>query len=377
MLLAAFAIAAAIVAGANPGPTPKLSAEESVAYERGRAYERVVLSNMYRGWYGIALFHSRFAADIDAMESGTDFAATPEAKQKLYEPMRTFLESGDASKLPKELADWNYFDPFVGEKTLPAEAWFVQAGIAEVEARAAGTNLVLQLMAGPRAKWLVDHASAGGDIGSKLKAFGKAESADSMLSVEGAIKNQFATLASPSTFVTLAYPSGLIGDARLGMAVATINQMLDSPALLAQAESQGFVLATVAQLRSLATTDDVRSRVADLRRALVVDGSFQHEAAAAAMNNVIGSVIRPLPENRRDCILFGVFAAQIPYNAAVFRDPAAAGQQLGSIAQFHALDAADPAAAQIRAQLVAVTPNDWASVVRLGRALVHEIETHK
>jgi hypothetical protein len=377
----ALALVWAMLAAAVPSPAPAATLApptdaERAAYDRGRSYERVVLANVYRSWYGIAVLHARFSADIDVLESGEDFPVTPDEVRVAYEPMRAYLENGDASKLPKEFAGWNALEPYSSAaKPTSASAWFVVAGMADVAIRAADDELALQMMAVDHPKWLADNAALGGAFASELGTPGTVDSEDHIFSTEHSIETNFEAMFPARAFVSPAYPPGLAGDAQIGVAMSTINELLDSPALLAQPESQAFVDAAIARMKSMATSSAVRDELAGYRGALVVDSSFDHDAAYADGMSADGDLLRSLPTDRRDCVFFGTFAAQIPYDAVAFRDPNAAAQQLGALKNFDDFDATDPKAAQLRAQLSGVAPTDWTDELRLGRALVDEIES--
>jgi hypothetical protein len=118
------------------------------------------------------------------------------------------------------------------------------------------------------------------------------------------------------------------------------------------------------------------AQLAGFRKALMVDDKFDHDAALGAATKAMGAVLSGLTLTDKRRFLVGLLAAQASYNAFSLKDPNAAGEQLGALGQFDDLDAADPAVHDLRTRMAAMRGGDWADVIKLGRALVDEIETH-
>ena len=90
----------------------------------------------------------------------------------------------------------------------------------------------------------------------------------------------------------------------------------------------------------------------------------------------MGATLTSLSLQDKRRFLIGLLAAQAPYNAFSFKDPNAASEQLGALGAFSELDAADPVVRDLRMKMATIAAGDWASVIKLGRALVDEIESH-
>ncbi|HEY7994133.1 MAG TPA: hypothetical protein VID24_07985 [Candidatus Eremiobacteraceae bacterium] len=378
-MLAIIVVLAALSATPAPaGPPsaspPPLSDAQRSAYERGQSYERVILANGDRKWFGIALLHPVFAADLSAFDSGKDFPAGDDA---LTGSLRLYLESGDASALPAELAEVNSFDPYADKP--PADKpdwWFTEAGMADADVRGAAGNYALEALAAFHSAWLRDHSSLGPGYRNALGLAVPDPTKLSVMDLEPRIESVFEHADSAKPFVAVTYPRGAIGLARFGVSTATISEMIDSPSLLAQPQAQAFVDSFVVEMRSVAGSSISAAQVAGFRKALVVDDKFDHDAALDAATKAMGATLRGLPLTDKRRFLVGLLAAQAPYNAFSLKDMNAAGQQLGALGQFDDLDAADPAVHDLRMKVATIPGGDWPSVIKLGRALVDEIETH-
>ncbi len=359
---------------AQAAPTlPPPTAQQGAAYERGRSYERVVLANVDRKWYGIALFQSRFEADLDALDSGTDFPANA----SLSAPFRAFLKSGDASKLPADLAEFNAFEPYVSDAPSDgATWWFAEAGMADVAVRAAGDDLAMQLLASTHPIWLTDHASLGGAYGAALGSSPPRNSTDSVIALQAKVRTEFERAFPERAFVAIGYPKGAMGAARLGVSDATLNELTDIPSLLAQPESQAFVDDVFTRLKAYAPNASALGYLADYRRSLVLDPGFDHTAAMSNAQLAIAPVIKNMSKSDQGSFFVGLLAAQAAYNAVAFRDPDAAAQQLAALGHFNDLDSTDRNVRDLRAKMSSLDAGDWADQVTIGRSLVDEIETN-
>ena len=353
---------------------PPIAPSLAAAYGRGASYERVVLANEYRGWYGIALFKPAFEADLAAFDSGVDFPKAP--KDPLTTALRTYLRSGDTSSFSEALGQINTIEPFA--KHVPANggvAWFVEAGMADADIRGAAGNFALQALAAVHPVWLRDHASLGGAYATAIGLEpAHAAQADLLGSVEPKIVDVFERALPSKPFVDVAYPDGPVGLARLGVSVATLNQMIDMPSLLAQPPAQAFVDRLMDAIGRIGAASLSPDQVADLRRALVVNAKFDHDTALSMTSHTVLAMVDDLQPADKDRFLVGLLAAQTAYNAVVFRDPNAQAQQDGALGQFAELDDVLPAVRSLRTKLSAVPAGDWPDVIKLGRSLVDAIE---
>ncbi len=362
-------------ASTPPADLPKPTDAERAAFERGRSYQRVILANEDRKWYGIPLLGPTFSSDLDTLASGQDF---PEANvAQIVDPLRMYLESGDRTSLPAALGDINAFMPYADKPPPDGKTWwFVQAGMADADVRAAGDNPALQALADVHSRWLQDHASLGGPYGQALGSAPTQQSFDDVVHSEAGIESLFEGMFPATPFVTVTYPKGPMGYARLGMTMQTISQMLDSPTLLAQPQSQAFVDAVVRQLETVTGTAIPAALLSSYRSSLVVDADFDHARAYSVAQDLTGRLIKSLSKSDQGCYFVGMLSTQAVYNAVVFRDTGYVVTQLGALRYFDQLDTTDPAAAALRRWLSAASPTDWPSQIDVGRKLVYEIETH-
>ena len=363
-----------VAQAASPLPPP--TTEQRAAYERGRSYERVVLANVDRKWYGIVLFRPRFDADLDALDSGKDFPASAGESASLVAPFRAFLKSGDASKLPAGLAEFNAFEPYFSDAPSDgATWWFAEAGMADVAVRAAGDDLAMQLLASAHPLWLTDHASLGGAYGTALGSSPPRNSTDSVIALQSKVRTEFERAFPEKAFVAIGYPKGSMGAARLGVSDATLNELTDIPSLLAQPEVQAFIDDVFKRLKAKAPNASALGYLADYRRSLVLDTGFDHTAALSNAQTAIAPVLKSMPKADLGSFFVGLLAAQAAYNAVAYRDPGAAAQQLAALGHFDDLDSTDPKVRELRTRMSSLDAGDWADQVSIGRSLVDEIET--
>jgi hypothetical protein len=370
-------VLAFLSAAASPAPPaaslPPLTADQSAAYERGQSYERVILANEDRRWYGIALLHPVFAADLDAFSSGKDFA--PDTS--FSGPLRTYLESGDQAALPASFSDANSFDPYLDSSPKDgATWWYAEAGLADSEIRGAGGDQGLEMLAAGHAAWLRDHASLGGPYATALGLGASDGSQPDLMSLEPKIETLFERSAPAKPIFAVVYGKGPMSYARLGISMATVAEMIDSPSLLAQPGSQTFVAAFAQQMGVVSNGSLGASKILEFEKALVVDAKFDHDGALDTALQSTSPALHGLTQADKRCFSLGMVAAQAAYNAFSLKDPNAAGQQLGAIGAFADLDASDAAIHDLRVKMTSIPGGDWASVIKLGRALVDEIETH-
>jgi hypothetical protein len=376
ILCLSIAIAGAQLLVVTAVSVPPPTAEQRAAYERGRSYERVVLANVDRKWYGIALFRPRFESDLDALDSGKDFPASAGESASLVAPFRSFLKSGDASKLPAGLTEFNAFEPYFSDAPSDgATWWFAEAGMADVAVRAAGDDLAMQLLASAHPLWLTDHASLGGAYGTVLGSSPPRNSTDSVIALQSKVRTEFELAFPERAFVAIGYPKGPMGAARLGVSDATLNELTDIPSLLAQPESQAFVDDVFKRLKARAPNASALGYLADYRRSLVLNPGFDHTAAMSNAQLAIAPVIKSMSKSDQGSFFVGLLAAQAAYNAVAYRDPDAAAQQLAALGHFNDLDSTNPKVRELRARMSSLDAGDWADQVSVGRSLVDEIET--
>jgi len=164
---------------------------------------------------------------------------------------------------------------------------------------------------------------------------------------------------------TFSYPAGPAGDATLGIAYSTVNELTDSAEWASQADAQRFFDDYTARLRAIAPAQ--APEISVLRAKLRGGAAFRSGDAVTASSQVFIKLLTALPARQR--LLLGSFAAQMPYNAAVFRDADNAGMFLRVLGSLDALDTV-PGFSMARAEANAIAPTDWLKQYALGVRLV-------
>jgi hypothetical protein len=167
--------------------------------------------------------------------------------------------------------------------------------------------------------------------------------------------------ALAQTVSPIDFDGASLGDPRLGVAIATIDELADTPALLARPSSQQFVDDAFARVLATAPDDAIlRSRSERWRDALRVPlSSFDRNAAYAAVGDVSKNVLRAAGSPRDKLIALGILAEQTFYNARVLHDPEVDD---GDRAAIGANDAADTIVENLkgmRADLAALDSRRW------------------
>lgn len=377
-MLAVIVLVAALSSPPAPAQSPSaspppLTDSQRSAYERGQSYERVVLAGQDPKWYGVVLFRPIFAGDLDAFDSGKDFPDENDVRVSITDPLRAFMRSGDVTALPDSLGGSTFFDPYLNRQPKdPATWWFAEAGMADAEARAAGGNIAARAMAVIHPGWLGDHKALGGAYGALLGD--TPHSFDDITRMQSKIEATFEGAVAPKPFVELQFPVGPIGYARIGMSLQTVSQMLDSPTLLAQSQSQAFVDVVLGEVRAVAGSKVPSDLITSYRNALIVDSNFDHDKAYQNGQRLLDSFIPSMSKSDQGCFFVGMLSTQAFYNAVIFKDTNYVGQDLGALAQFDQLDSLDPTVASLRKQLSSISRTDWAEQQRLSSALVQALQ---
>jgi hypothetical protein len=110
-------------------------------------------------------------------------------------------------------------------------------------------------------------------------------------------------------------------EAQLGVYASTAQEMFESPVVFLAPSSRAFL-------------NEVATRLGDARlgqQFLSASNPEEWRAAISDFQNLEAAAIRALPDKRKEAFLFGMFAAQAAYNAAVLREKTAAEQQLATL----------------------------------------------
>jgi hypothetical protein len=370
--------ALALVAAFAFVPRPA-SADDRAAVDRGRTAGRGILIMRDPRVCGIALLHARCVSDATVFLHGrkdADFTSVPKIGPRPATGLMAFVEDGDRDAFDFALSWYNNTQSNEAMWSADArDAALYDAGIEDVFLPAARGGPLMERLGMAPVGDLANHAAQipGGALPvdlAPIRAGARGPQGVMRLPPGGP---QFAhdlvraldAATPPLPFATLVY-DGPAGDAALGVAGATIAEFNDSPFWLAQADVQLFIDAYVARLAALAPQR--AAEIADLRAKLRGDAAWAHDAAQAAETKVLTAIITASPARGRR-IAFATAATQIPYNAAILRDPAAAAGLLRAVGTAAVLDDI-PGFASARPEAANLAANDWRGQYRLGLRLV-------
>ncbi len=373
LVLAALLVPCAPAAGAAPSPL-----------DAGRSAGRGLL--LFRDPRGcaIALLHDRCMADVEAFLAGktdADFRNVPKVGPHPVAGLRAFVTAGDRSGFDTALGWINSRSSTPAMWAAdPRGAALFDAGIEDVTLPAGRGNPALETMASSSVFDLAQHVAqipAGAlpvDITplrsppkpSKAPFAGATEIPTQTLPFAHALVAAIDAADPPPRLAPLGYGDGAAGFAALGVTGATVAELVDSPEWLAQVDAQAFVDDYTARLAYL--VPDHASQVLVLRAALRADHAFSHDAALAESTSAMTAVMdNNLPH--RTAIVLGLAAAQMTYNAAVYRDERMSVNVLHVLQTETALDGVIPGWKAERA-MRQITADDWAAQYRLGLRLV-------
>ena len=165
----------------------------------------------------------------------------------------------------------------------------------------------------------------------------------------------FAQAVSP-----LDYSAASVADVRLGVALATLAELADTPELLARPSSQQFVDDTFAEVAQTTSDTSILVRARDRRNALDAGGNpFDSSRAHTNLADLTKDVLRTAGSPRNKLIALGILAEQEAYNARVLRDPATDTADRAALGASDVADTLVPDLPGLRAQLAALGPNQW------------------
>ena len=375
------ALAAGILAlGLLGAAAVSLTPAERASYDKGRSMERVVLAIQQPSICAIVLLRARCVADFDRA-----FGPNPPAQ---LSGLRGAFASGDLRPVIDKVGEMNtaHVEPDRW-KSDPHNTWLYVAGTVSVAAPAAADNLIMQLMASIDAADLAKHERDAGSLESLLppedtkrivsatpeplaSGMPQAEQLglpmDRIGPYEAALAANLETAFPSPAFPAVSYPSGVLGDLHAGVAVATMNELLDNTQVLVQPDAQQFLDQLFAYLKSLGTNEDAAqfdSVRASLRpAALAAVAKRRLEKKDVDPYTPVMRALLLLPKPRVQGIIYGMFAAQGAYNAVVQRNT-----QLGQVMQQQVAGNAEydvlvAGLAQARTVLRDVKSNDWAGL---------------
>jgi hypothetical protein len=179
-------------------------------------------------------------------------------------------------------------------------------------------------------------------------------------------RGAFAQAVSP-----LDYSAAPVADLRLGVALATLGELADAPALLERPSSQQFVDDTFAEVAQTTNDSSILVHTQNRRNALRAgDNTFDRSRAYGALADLMKDVLRAAGSPRNKLIALGFMAEQTAYNARVLRDPATDSADRAALGANAVADTLVPDLPSLRAQLAALGPNQWSAAADAAEKIV-------
>ncbi len=287
------------------------AAAATTAYEQGQAYERLFQDiDLAPGTCGIVLERPQCASDLETI-AGMRGSDPTDAR------VRKWFASGDISLRVK---NWN--DTYVPDKAWiddPGFAWWYTAGVASIAASLPqGPNMAEYV--GSIVDVLAKHASAAPSDSSSWVLSGGTPYAR-LASIQEQLQQTFPVVAYPAA-VFAASPTSY---AQLGVYLATVEELVDSPSAFSRPESRAFAAVALAKLQSLhesfADGLTVAPMQAEINEPFMVDRSWLNTTWRKSLTSQ--TLNTTWPKEPRDALVMGGMIAQVAYNAAVLKDSTA------------------------------------------------------
>jgi hypothetical protein len=368
---AAVLVAAVLAVGGRPA-----LADDRASIDEGRSAARGVLMMRDPRGCGIVVLRERCIADAEAFlrlhgTSDSDYAKIEKIGPHPASGLRAFVADGDRDGFDFALAWFN--NAQANEQRWKAngrDAALYDAGCIDVLMPAA-SGQVAEFLASGSVIDLARHAAlipAGAlpvDV-APLRAMSSEASAHAnvfrMPQMVPFGKSLAAAVAASAPLPPLApvpHADTPVADGALGVAFATMAELIDSPQWAAQDDAQAFATAVADRLDALVPQAS-RGEVATFRTA-VRNGTFDHNAAMTAFTNATAAFIKAVPQERAQRVAFASAATQMGYNAAILRSSTTAAGLLRAVGGSAPLDAAVPGWSAARAGASAVGADDWAA----------------
>jgi hypothetical protein len=401
------AVACMAVANAAPKPSqptpiaPTPTARERALFELGRSEERIAFGLEQPKMFGIALFRDRSLSDLTATVLLLKENHGPKSYGDItvaLETLRPLIDRGDISGVDKALWGSTVIEPYdsTTPPPPPSDWWMVELGMASVDVDAARVDYLAYFLESAHPAWIAGHIAYAGRFASVVPESGRMVAARAglqFLSQNGSTAKASApapaTSASPSSnasdlqsfesklsqhlagvfveaaFPAMVYDASAVGDARRGLAIATVNELIESPPVLGQRDSQEFIDELIDSMKSTTGDPKVLAAIADARLETSVPqqaDTFEGESRLDKTSADFRVYFESIPEERSRRSILGQLAAQTFYNASNFQDSnydATFRNNIGSIAD---LDAAIPGMAAARHDLATAKSGDWLAI---------------
>jgi hypothetical protein len=359
------------------GISPRCAvADDQASVELGRAIGRAIL--ILRNPYGCApvLRAPVCLADLRAFVGagdGNQRLAVPGAAPKPYDRLQAFIVDGDRADLDPALSWLNSMA--VAPTDPPRDGQLQDAGISATLYAAAAGNMQYQLMSSTStlaAAKIVppldadlmapDQRAAFAALGESTSARGheitaKQEQLTDIMAANAAfaknVDRKYPAHASPD----LDYPPTPHGFVRLGLAFTTAGEYVELPQLAALAESQAFLNGVFDRVAELAP--ETAPDLATARASLQSSDPSTRRAAFQTLSGVSRALFAHLPRPAVGQFAYGVFIAQMGYNAAVYRDASFVEHLPALMAKVPPLDGVTPADSARIAAISACVSTDF------------------
>ena len=320
---------------------------------------------------GIVLVRTRCQADIAAVYVGS---------QSKDVPNLTFTKTGNLSDFDSALGYTNGVMPPSAQAWVadPQGTWLQTAGTIYV--LATGENDILHqpiydvkvddlaqhaLAAGPYAP-LIPAAYAsrkpqpGGQTPTGTKLRRMSLSLDDAQTLAALLVPKLGALFPIGSDPTLDLSPTVSGSARVGVAMATVNELFDSPPVLMEPQSRAFLRSVVDFEIDHGATVEGLDRAHFDNAVESVQSPANFRALHAVEEALASSYLRTLDASAKSAALFGLFTAQGAYNAAVLHDTSLDIEARNLIEKSPGVDASLPEIAAARQAFLAnSTPAAW------------------
>jgi hypothetical protein len=343
-------------------------ADDRASVEAGRAAGRAILILRDPRACAVALLRDRCIADVDAFLGGrgdVDFGQVPKVGPHPASGLRSFVADGDREGFDFALSWFNNRQATPAQwKTDARNAALYDAGILDVFLAAAGPDEVRQMLGAVPAADLAMHAGEIPD--GALPADVAPLRALHMTRPNGLTVLPFArdlvralrqSIPAPS-LAELPNVDKPSTDAALGVAVATLSELLDAAQWAAQGDVQSFATGLADRLDALMPPAG-RGAAATFRARVQTGAPFDRAAANGALAAAIAVYGTAGPPERAQRVALGSAAAQLAYNAAIPHSAESSRNLLTVLAGSDALDAAIAGWGMARATGASIGPSDW------------------
>jgi hypothetical protein len=382
----AAALALALLGLFDPRP---VLADDRTSIDEGRVAARGILIVREPGGCGIVLLRERCIADVEAFlqrhgRNDRDYANLSKIGLRPASGLRAFVAHGDRDGFDAALSWFNNVQANeLRWKADPRDAALYDAGIISVLGPTAGLDpggaevAIVEgrlgealVVAGPVID-LAQHAALipAGALPIDLAPL-RSMSAElsrgranvfrlpQMIPFARSLASAIAETAPPPPLAAVPRSDAPAADPALGLAVATMAELLQAVPWSVQHDAQAFAAALADRLEVLVPQPG-RPFVASFRRKAQAGTSHDRAGASDALTAALAVFDATVRLERRQRVALGSGVAQLAYNAANTRVAESSRNLLTVLAGSDALDAAIPGWKAARADGASIGASDW------------------